>query len=90
MNTPSTQDVQVVGIGTTGTGYIIRFTGPESAETASNNTEWLQEQSNKAELVKSRHGVVVHHLPTQGLDLERDKARAIKITEEKDLTERGF
>jgi hypothetical protein len=91
LNAPSTQDVKVAGIGTTRTGYIIRFTDPESAETARNNTEWLQELGNETKLVKPRHGVVVHHLPTQGLDLERDKARAIKkITDENSLTERGF
>lgn len=91
MNAPSTQDVHVAGIGTTGSGYIIRFTDPESTEIADNNTQWLQELSNEAELVKPRHGVVVHHLQTQGLDLERHKARAIKIiTYEDDLTERRF
>lgn len=91
LNTPSTQDIKVAGIGTTRTGYIVRFTDPESAETARNNTEWLQELGNETKLVKPRHGVVVHHLPTQGLDLERDKARAIKkITDENNLTERGF
>lgn len=91
LNTPSTQGVKVAGIGTTRTRYIIRFTDPESAETARNNTEWLQELGNETKLVKPRHRVVVHHLPTQGLYLERDKARAIKkTTDENNLTERGF
>jgi hypothetical protein len=62
-NASSTQDVQVAGVGTTRTGYIIRFKDPEAAETARNNTEWLQELGNETKLVKPRHGVVVHHLP---------------------------
>jgi hypothetical protein len=90
-NASSTQDVQVAGVGATRTGYIIRFKDPEAAETARNNTEWLQELGNETKLVKPRHGVVVHHLPIQGLDLERDKSRAIKeIIDENNITERGF
>jgi hypothetical protein len=42
-------------------------------------------------LVKPRFGVVVHHVLTEGLNLEQDKERAIqKIIEENDLQERGF
>jgi hypothetical protein len=39
LSAPSTQDTQVAGIGTTKTGYLIRFKDPESADTARNNTE---------------------------------------------------
>lgn len=39
LNAPSTQDAQVAGIGTTKTGYVIRFKDPESAKAARNNTE---------------------------------------------------
>ena len=37
-NTPSTQDAQVAGVGTTKTGYVIRFKDTESAEAARNNS----------------------------------------------------
>jgi hypothetical protein len=91
LNAPLTQDVQVAGIGTTKTGYVIRFKDLESAETARNNTEWLRELGNGTRLVKPRFGVAIHHVPTQGLDLERDKERVIrKIVEENDLQDRGF
>lgn len=91
LNASPTQEVQVAGIGTTKTGYVIRFKDSVSAETARNNTEWLNELGNDTRLVKPRFGVVVHHVPTQGLDLERDKTAAIrKIMEENDLQERGF
>ena len=70
---------------------MIRFKDPESAETARNNTEWLQELGHETRLVKPRYGVAVHHVPTQGLDLEKDKTGAIrKIAQENDLQERGF
>jgi hypothetical protein len=90
-NAASTQDARVAGIGTTKTGYVIRFKDATSAEVARNNKEWLNELGNDTRLVIPRFGVVVHHTPTHGLDLERDKAGAIKkITEENNLPERGF
>ncbi|KAJ5215273.1 zinc knuckle domain protein [Penicillium cinerascens] len=60
-------------------------------EMAHNNKEWLNELGNDTRLVIPRFGAVVHHTPTDGLDVERDKAGAIKkITEENNLPERGF
>ncbi|KAJ5941436.1 zinc knuckle domain protein [Penicillium verrucosum] len=89
--TLSTQDAQVAGIGTTKTGYVIRFKNQASAETARTNTEWLTELGNDTRLVKPRFGVAVHHIPTFGLDLENRKTEAIeKIANENDLTDRGF
>ncbi|KAI3093180.1 hypothetical protein CBS147333_10127 [Penicillium roqueforti] len=91
LKTPSTQDAQVAGIGTTKTGYVIRFKNQTSAEMARNNTEWLTELGNDTRLVKPRFGVAVHHIPTFGLDLENRKTEAIeKIANENDLTDRGF
>ncbi|KAJ5808858.1 hypothetical protein N7474_010127 [Penicillium riverlandense] len=91
LNTSATQDVQVAGIGTTKTGYMIRFKDVESAETARNNTEWLNELGNDTKLVKPRFGIVVHRTPTEGFDLNGDKAGAIeKIMSENELTEPGF
>lgn len=91
LNAPSTQDARVAGIGTTKTGYVIRFKDPESAETARNNTEWLNELRNNTKLVKPRFGVVVHRTPTEDFDLENANAEAIeKIMEENDLAEQGF
>ena len=91
LNAPSTQDVQVAGIGTTKTGYVIRFKDSTSAETARTNDEWLRELGNETKLVKPRFGAVIHHVPTGGLNLERDKEGAIqKIMDENDLQERGF
>jgi hypothetical protein len=70
---------------------VIRFKDATSAEVARNNKEWLNELGNDIRLVIPRFGVVVHHTPTYGLDLERDKVGAIKkIIEENNLTERGF
>ena len=91
LNAPPTQDAQVAGIGTTKTGYVIRFKNPESAEAARNNTEWLNELGNNTKLVKPRFGVVVHRTPTEDFDLENANAEAIeKIMEENDLAEKGF
>jgi regulator of replication initiation timing len=56
----ATQDAQLAGIGTTKTGYIIRFKNTESAEMARTNTEWLHKLGNNTRLMKPRFGVVVH------------------------------
>lgn len=91
LNAPSTQDARVTAIGTTKTGYLIRFKDPESAETAHNNTEWLNELGNNTKLVKPRLGVVVHRTPTEDFDLENANAEAIeKVMEENALAEQGF
>ncbi|OQD71744.1 hypothetical protein PENPOL_c001G07074 [Penicillium polonicum] len=90
-NAPSTQDAQVAGVGTTKTGYVIRFKDTESAEAARNSTEWLNELGNNTKLVKARFGVVVHRTPTEDFDLENANTQAIeKIMEDNDLTDRGL
>ncbi|OJJ29547.1 hypothetical protein ASPWEDRAFT_144302, partial [Aspergillus wentii DTO 134E9] len=86
----TTQDAQVAGVGTTKTGYIVRFKDPESAEIARSNTEWLEDLGNNTKLVKPRFGVVVHRTPTEDLNLETDYNQVIeKITEQNDLAEQG-
>ncbi|KGO66960.1 Major facilitator superfamily domain, general substrate transporter [Penicillium italicum] len=61
----ATQDTQLAGIGTTKTGYIIRFKNTASAEMARANTEWLHKLGNNTRLVKPRFGFVVHRIPTK-------------------------
>ncbi|KAJ8147384.1 hypothetical protein LV165_008823 [Aspergillus fumigatus] len=86
-----TKDIQVAGIGTTKTGYVIRFRDTQSAEKAQNNTEWLHELGNDTKLVKPRFGVVVHRTPTEDFDLEGNKQHGIdKVIEENDLGSKGF
>lgn len=86
-----TQDAQVAGIGTTKTGYLVRFKDPGSAEAARNNTEWLNELGNNTKLVKPRFGIVVHRTPTENFDLENANSQAIQtIMEENDLAGQGF
>jgi regulator of replication initiation timing len=80
----ATEGIQVAGVGTTKTGYIIRFKTTESAEAARNNTNWLQTLGNNTKLVKPRFGVVVHRTPTEGFDLETGGTQAVeKIAEDK-------
>ena len=87
----ATQDAQVAGIGTTKTGYLIRFKNTESAEAARNNTGWLHKLGNNTKLVKPRFGVVVHRTPTEEFDLETGATQAAeKIISDNDLVELGF
>lgn len=76
LKTPSTRDAQVAGIGTTKTGYVVRFKNQASAETVRNNTDWLTELGNDTRLVKPRFGVAVQLIPTFGLDLEKKENRS--------------
>ena len=97
-NNAATQEAQVAGIGTTKTGYLIRFKDTESAEVARNNTEWLNQLGNNTKLVKPRFGVVVHRTPTEEFDLgtgatptaEQTAKAAGKIIEDNDLATHGF
>ncbi|CAG8155241.1 unnamed protein product, partial [Penicillium salamii] len=87
----ATQDAQVVGIGTTKTGYLIRFKNVESAQVARNNTEWLHKLGNNTRLVKPRFSIVMHRTPTNEFDLETGTAQAAeKTVQENDLAEHGF
>ncbi|KAJ5240343.1 reverse transcriptase [Penicillium citrinum] len=82
----ATQEAQVAGIGTTKTGYLIRFQDTESAEVARNNSGWIQKLGNNTKLVKPRFGVVVFPPPTA----EQIIQAAVKIIEENDLAKHGF
>ncbi|KAL3251838.1 hypothetical protein ABHI18_010428 [Aspergillus niger] len=75
LNAETTKEVQVAGIGTTKTGYVIRFRDAQSAETSRNNTEWLDELGNETKVVKPRFGIVVHRVSTEELELKRTKNR---------------
>jgi hypothetical protein len=55
-NASSTKDVQVAGVGTTKTGYVIRFKNQQSTDTARANPEWLETLGNGIKLVKPRYG----------------------------------
>lgn len=91
LNTPPTQDAQVAGVGTTKTGYVIRFKYQVSANAAHSNPEWLNELGNNTRLVKPRFGIIVHQTPMEDFDLENANAQAIeKVMEENELTEQGF
>ncbi|KAJ5858067.1 hypothetical protein N7455_008961 [Penicillium solitum] len=69
MNAPTAQDAQVAGIGTTKTGYVIRFKDTKSAELARNNTEWLNKLGNNTKIVKPRFGIVVYRTLIEHFDL---------------------
>lgn len=91
LSADTTKDAQVAGVGTTKTGYVIRFRDAQSAEMARNNTTWLDELGNETKLVKPRFGIVVHRVPTEDFDLDREKKKGIqKILVENELEETGF
>ena len=91
LNADATKDVQVAGVGTTKTGYVIRFVDEQSASVARNNTEWLDELGNGTKLVKPRFGVVVHRTPTEVVAPDESKDKSIeRIMDENHLAQKGF
>lgn len=87
----ATKDSQVAGVGTTKTGYIVRFRDQKSMEAARSNSEWLQELGNETKLVKPRFGVVVHRFPTAGIKLAEQKQQVMdKVMEDNDWRDKGF
>jgi hypothetical protein len=91
LNADATKDVQVAGVGTTKTGYVIRFQDHQSAETARTNTEWLEELGNGTKLIKPRFGVVVHRVPTVDFSIPGNEKDGIaRIMEENDLAAKGY
>jgi hypothetical protein len=88
--TQVTQETQVMGVGTTRTGYVIRFRDQNQAETARDNLTWLEKLGNNTKLVQPRFGVVVHRIPTDDfLPLENEKAGINKIMEENEMESKG-
>ena len=89
--TEATSEVSVVGVGTTKTGYVIRFKNEASAGKAKANAGWLEKLGNGTKLVKPKFGVVVHRFPTQGISLPSDEARVIDaIIEENEFATRKY
>jgi ribosomal protein L40E len=86
-----TKDAQVAGVGTTKTGYVIRFTNEKSAEIARESMGWRNNLGNGTKLVKPRYGVVIHRTPTEAIALPDGKDEGIKtIMEENNLASKGF
>jgi hypothetical protein len=91
LHAEATKDTEIAGIGTTKTGYVIRFRDEQSATMARNNPEWLEGLGNDTKLVKPRYGVVVHRVPTEDFDLDGDKKGGIeKIMRENGLAETEY
>jgi hypothetical protein len=89
--TTTTKEAQVAGVGTTRTGYVIRFKDEQSATVARDNTEWLEVLGNGTKLVKPRFPVVVHRVPTGELSIQDDKEGCItQISEQNELQAKGF
>lgn len=76
LNADTTKDAHVAGIGTTKTGYAIRFGNTQLAETAHNNTEWLHKLGNDTKPVKPWFGIIMHRTPTED-DLEGNKRTSL-------------
>jgi hypothetical protein len=85
-----TKDIQVLGVGTTRTGYVIRFKDKIQAETAKSNTKWLEELGNDTKLARPRFGVVAHRTPTEDfLSPESERTFIDTIMEENSMAQHG-
>jgi FtsZ-binding cell division protein ZapB len=90
-NNEATKEAQVAGIGTTKTGYVIRFRDEKSTQAARGCAQWLETLGNGTKFVRPRFGVVAHRTPTENITLPEDQAKVIQnIMEENDLGSRGY
>lgn len=90
LKTDKTKDVEVTGVNTTRTGYVVRCKDAQSAATAKAHTEWLQELGNNTKLVKPRFPVVVHRFPTDGIMLPDNEHEFIhQLMEENEMQARN-
>jgi hypothetical protein len=90
-NSSATGNVQVAGVGTTKTGYIIRFKDSNSADAAQSTTEWLDKLGNGTKLVKPLFGIVVHRVPTANFSIPGNEPEGIqRIMADNDLASKGF
>jgi hypothetical protein len=90
-NNETTKEVRLAGVGSTRTGYVVRFRDENSTQTARECTEWLKNLGNGTKLVRPRFGVVVHRTPTAGINLRDEQASVIKnIMEENGLENRKY
>jgi hypothetical protein len=90
-NNEATKEAQVAGIGTTKTGYVIRFRDKKSTQAARGCAQWLETLGNRIKFIRPRFGVVAHRTPTKNITLPEDQAEVIKnIMEENNLGSRGY
>lgn len=75
LKTDETKDVDVVGVNTTRTGYVVRCKDEQSAATAKLHTGWLQELGNNSKPFKPRYLVAVHWFPIDGITLPEKERR---------------
>lgn len=56
----NTKDVEILGVGSTKTGYLIRFRTDKGKETAEKNTEWVEKLGEQTKITHPRYGIVAH------------------------------
>jgi hypothetical protein len=89
-NHENTRSLQVIGVGATKTGYIVRFRDEHSAKIAREDTQWLSRLGNDTKVVTPRFGVVVHRVPVDLIDDKEGKEKSIqRIAEENELALKG-
>jgi hypothetical protein len=86
----STNEAELLGVGSTKTGYLLRFRNESSRELAKKNNEWTEDLGQRTKVVTPRFGVVAHRTQTADIDID-DKEKSIqKISQENDLVSKGY
>lgn len=86
----STKDVEILGVGNTKTGYLIRFRTDRGKETADRNAEWVEKLGDDVKIIRPRYGVVVHLTPTEEVQIDSKDHSIEKISQENDFTHLGY
>lgn len=84
-----TTDAQLLGVGSTKTGYLLRFRNETSMEMARKNKEWTEDLGQSTKVVTPRFGVVAHRTPTAEVDIN-DKENSIwRISQDNGFASKG-
>jgi hypothetical protein len=86
----TTKEAEVLGVGSTKLGYLVRFRNAKSKELAQRNTEWVEELGPGTRIVKPRFGVVAHCTPTDEVNMEEKEETVRKIALENNLSSKGY
>lgn len=84
-----TVDAQLLGVGSTKTGYLLRFRNETSMELAKKNSDWTKDLGQRSRVVTPRFGVVAHRTPTAEVDMDEKEESIEKIMRENELASKG-
>ena len=67
----ATTDAQLLGVGSTKTGYLLRFRNETAMELAKKNSEWTRDLGQRTKVVTPRFSVVAHRTLIADINIDK-------------------